>query len=298
MTKTLLAVDGMAYIFRAFYAVPYMCSHAGIPTNAVYGFHKLLQSLVNEIEPDHLVVAFDVAEPTFRDEVFSDYKANRPEAPEELISQIDLVKEYLRAMRIPILECPGFEADDVLATVAMKAKEAGIKALIATGDKDLCQLVDDDIFIVRSSMREVEILDRGGVMRHYGVWPEQIVDYLTIVGDSADNVPGVKGIGQKGARDLLEAYGTLDNIYASLGKLSPSNQRKLEEAKDHIENTRFLIKIRCDAPVKIELKDTMRCECDCGLVNEFCRKYDFQSLRAPEAKKVEAASEPQQQELF
>ena len=158
--------------------------------------------------------------------------------------------------------------------------------------------MDDDIFIVRSSMREVDILDRGGVKRHYGVWPEQIVDYLTIVGDSADNVPGVKGIGQKGARDLLEAYGTLDNIYASADKLSPANQRKLAEAKDHIEDTRFLIKIRCDAPVNIELKDTVRCDCDCGLVDEFCKKYDFQSLRAPEAKKKETPSEPQQQELF
>jgi len=298
MNKTLLAVDGMAYIFRAYYAVPYMCSRSGVPTNAVYGFHRLLQALVSEIEPDHLAVAFDVAAPTFRAEAYCDYKANRPDAPDDLLCQIPLVKEYLRAMNIPILECPGFEADDVLATLADHAKAAGVKALIATGDKDLCQLVDDDVFIVRSSMRDIEILDAEGVKRHYGVRPDQIVDYLTIVGDSADNVPGVKGIGVKGARDLLEAYGTLDNVYASLDKLSAANQRKLLEAREHIEDTRYLIRIRRDVPLTTDLSETERKECDECLVDEFCRKYDFQSLGGRKKEAPKPPSEPQQQELF
>ncbi len=297
MNKTLLAVDGMAYIFRAYYAVPYMCNHDRIPTNAVYGFHKLLQTMLHEVEPDYLAVAFDLQEPTFRKEAYSDYKANRPAPPDDLLEQIPIVREYLGAMGIPIVECPGYEADDCLATLAVLAKGRGIKTLIATGDKDLCQMVDDDIFILRSSMRDMKILDAGGVKREYGVWPSQIVDYLTIVGDSSDNVPGVKGIGVKGARELLNAYESLDKIYASLDELPKGQKQKLTEAADHIEDSRFLIRICSEVPLKCELSNLERAEASGEAVNCFCAKYDFQSIggRGSAAPKNE---EPQQQELF
>ena len=287
----------MAYIFRAYYAVPYMCSHDRIPTNAVYGFHKLLQQMLQEVEPDYLAVAFDLAEPTFRKEAYSDYKANRPAPPEDLLEQIPIVREYLKAMGVPILECPGYEADDCLATIAKMAKAQGIKTLIATGDKDLCQLVDDDIFILRSSMRDMKILDSGGVKREYGVWPNQIIDYLTIVGDSSDNVPGVKGIGVKGARELLSTYENLDNIYASLEELPKAQKQKLLDAADHIENSRFLITICSEVPLKCEIPGLIRRECNDESVSCFCSKYDFQSLKG-KGSAPKASDEPIQQELF
>ena len=298
MNKTLLAVDGMAYVFRAYYAVPYICSHDGIPTNAVFGFHQLLQIMLEEVEPDYLAVAFDLSGPTFREEAYSDYKANRPEPPNDLLEQIPIVKEYLRAMGVPILEKQGYEADDILATMAKRAKAQGVKTLIATGDKDLCQLVDDDIFILRSSMRDMRILDAGGVKREYGVWPNQIIDYLTIVGDSSDNVPGVKGIGVKGARELLENYEGLDKIYASLDSLPNSQRKKLEEALDHIENSRFLITICCDVPIECEVGTLKRREGDPGAIKDFCAKYDFQSITGGGRKAPKEDDAPQQQELF
>ena len=302
MSQTFLAIDGMAYIFRAYHAVPYMCSRAGVPTNALYGFQKIYNALVSSLEPDYLAVAFDTHEPTFRHKAYPQYKAQRPPAPEELLEQIPLVKEFLKALNVKVVETPGYEADDALATMALDAKKHGLKAVIATSDKDLCQLVDDDIFILRAAMntRDFEMLDRGGVFRHYGVYPEQIIDYLTIVGDAADNVKGVAGLGEKSAREILATQRTLQGALDNLSSLKPAWQKKLLEAKDEIAMTRFLIKICTEVPLDFTLEETAMKDPNAELLGDFCRRLDITTFgaRLNTAPKKESPKPTIQQELF
>jgi DNA polymerase-1 len=245
----------MAYVYRAYYAIPAMAARTGIPTNATFGFVRMLQRMISETAPDYLAVAFDSQEPTFRHERYAAYKAQRPPMPDDLVAQLPWIKQYVQALNIACLEYPGFEADDVIATLACRAAEAGVNTLIATADKDLCQLVNERIAILSVSLRGSNVVDSQGVVRKFGVRPGQIVDYLVLVGDSADNLPGVQGIGPKTAEALLTSYGSLEGIYAHLGELKPRVRAALADARARINEMRELICVHCEVPVLERLED-------------------------------------------
>ncbi|MCX7003463.1 MAG: hypothetical protein NTV22_09345 [bacterium] len=253
--KTVLLVDGMAYVYRAFYAIPAMATPQGLPTNAVFGFVRMLEHMLAVAAPDYLAVCFDTREPTFRHDQFAAYKAQRPPMPELLVEQLPWIKEYVSAMHIALLEYPGYEADDVMGTMACRAARSEMTALIATSDKDLCQLVQPSIAVLKCGLHDAEVIDERGVVEHFGVRPDQIVDYLTLVGDSADNIPGVPGIGPKTALALLREHATLDTVYAHLDALPARTRDKLREFAPRLEQMRMLLRVHCDVPVTQSFDD-------------------------------------------
>lgn len=245
----------MAYVYRAFYAIPPMAAPDGTPTNAVFGFVRMVQRMVDAAAPDCIAVAFDSREPTFRHERYAQYKAQRPPMPAELASQLPWVREYLAALSIPSIECPGFEADDIIGTLACRAAAQEARTLVASSDKDLCQLVSPRTAILSLGTRECEVLDETGVHAKFGVHPGQIVDYLMLVGDSSDNVQGVPGIGPKTAQALLREHGSVQGLYARLDALKPGVRAALEQARDRMGDLRELLTVRCDAPVAHTIDD-------------------------------------------
>ena len=222
--SSIFVIDSMAYIFRAFYGIrANMHSKDGIPTNALFGFINSFENIIRDFNPSHVVAVFDAGSETFRNEMYSEYKANRKECPEELKPQFDLVKEYIALRGIPLLIQKGFEADDIIATVAKQATGSHIKTVICSGDKDLMQLVNDDTLICHTHKNNL-MIDAEKVVEIMGVRPDQIVDYLSICGDSADNIPGLPGIGPKGAAKLLAEFENLETILASHDKIKGKKQ--------------------------------------------------------------------------
>ncbi|HEU4491556.1 MAG TPA: 5'-3' exonuclease H3TH domain-containing protein, partial [Jiangellales bacterium] len=214
----LLLLDGHSLAYRAFYALPLenFSTTTGQPTNAVYGFTSMLINVLRDEKPTHVAVAFDVSRATFRSEVFADYKANRTKAPDEFHGQVALVKEVLEALRIPVVEAPGYEADDVIATLAARAGEEGFDVEICTGDRDAFQLVDHAITVlyVMRGVSELTRMTPEAVQARYGVDPSLYPDLAALVGESSDNLPGVPGVGPKTAAKWLELYGGLENLAA------------------------------------------------------------------------------------
>ncbi|WP_372881788.1 DNA polymerase I [Psychromonas sp.] len=213
-----ILVDGSSYLYRAFYAPPHLTNSAGEPTGAVYGVVNMLQSLLKQFNPSHIVVVFDAKGKTFRDDLFTEYKSNRPSMPDDLRSQIAPLHEVIEAMGLPILTVPGVEADDVIGTLSRQASEQGITTLISTGDKDMAQLVDANTLLINTMTGTV--LDVPGVNEKFGIPPELIIDYLGLMGDKVDNIPGVPGVGEKTALAMLQGLGSMDNIYQNLEKLA------------------------------------------------------------------------------
>lgn len=191
----LVLVDGSSYLYRAFHAFPPLTNSLGEPTGAMYGVLNMLKSLIAQVQPSHIAVVFDAKGKTFRDELFEQYKSHRPPMPDDLRKQIQPLHAIIKALGIPLLSIEGVEADDVIGTLAMQASQAGKKVLISTGDKDMAQLVDDNIMLINTMNNS--LLDREGVIEKYGIPPELIIDYLALMGDSADNIPGVAGVGRK-----------------------------------------------------------------------------------------------------
>lgn len=251
--KTLYILDGYSIIYRSFFAhlTKPIFDKKGNNISAYYGFFQTLFSIINSYPMDALAITMDEKGPTFRHELYPEYKANREKAPQDLHAQVQPIKDTLSKMKIPVLSKLGFEADDIMASVSSWANDNGWNVVIVTGDKDLCQLVSDHVIALRPPKKNGEkkyvFMDREGVKECYGVFPEQIVDYLTILGDSSDNVPGVRGIGEKGAVKLLTEYLSLDGVYRHLDSLSKGMRKSLEEAKETIELSRTLIKLRFDA---------------------------------------------------
>ena len=215
-----LILDANSIINRAFYGVRILSTKDGTYTNAVFGFLNILFKYTDEIKPDYIAAAFDLKAPTFRHKMFDGYKATRKAMPEELVPQVSLMKEVLRAMNITILEQEGFEADDIIGTVSQKCEEQGLECDILTGDKDDLQLASTDtkIYLVTTRMgnTSTEIYDADKVMERYGVTPREFIDVKAIMGDSSDNIPGVKGIGEKGALALITKFHDLDTVYGQL----------------------------------------------------------------------------------
>lgn len=255
-SPSLYLIDAHALIFQVFHAIPEMSSPSGLPTNALFGFTRDLLFLRTEKKPDYLVCAFDRAEPTFRSEIYADYKAHRPPMPTDLPAQIPMIQECLEAMRVPVLSHPRYEADDILATLAVEGERQGMDVLICTTDKDCRQLISDRVRMY--NLRKHASFDRDALLKDWGITPEQVVDFQTLVGDSVDNVPGVPGIGPKTAAKLLQELGTLDNIVANIDTLAAKKLLRagLEDAlRAHLGKlamTRSLVRLATDVPIPVD----------------------------------------------
>ena len=248
----LYLIDGSSQMYRAYHAIRGLTGPDGKSTNAVYGFVTMLRKLVNDHQPQYIAASFDLAGPTFRDDIVSDYKANRAPMPGDLAEQIPLVHEACEAMGVPILTSRRFEADDVIGTLATKAAARGFEVAIVTGDKDFFQLVHDGIKVYNPK-DEGTWYDAGGVKEKFGVTPEQVVDVLALMGDSIDNIKGVPGIGEKGARDLIATYGTLESLLEHASDVSNKRYREgLLNYADDARQSRTLARIHTDCPVDFD----------------------------------------------
>jgi 5'-3' exonuclease len=260
MKQKVMLVDGMALLFRAFYATAvygsFMVNSKGIPTNAVYGFVKHLLTAIKKFEPTHVICCWDMGSTTFRNELFSDYKANRKEPPSELIPQFDLAKEVVDAFNIPNVGFEGFEADDCIGTLAKKY-HTHADVLILTGDQDILQLIDDRITVIllKKGMGNYEVYDLKTLMEEKGLTPQQIVDLKALMGDPSDNYPGVKGIGIKTAIKLLQQYGSIDEILQNLDALSKAQREKIHQNLSMLHLSRKLASIHCEVPLSLSLDE-------------------------------------------
>lgn len=256
MSRTIAVIDGNSLMHRAYHAVPpTMNAPDGTPTNAVFGFLSMLLKFVDEAQPDAIICAFDAGKPQFRIDALEQYKAQRPPMDDDLRVQFPLMEDVLASMNIPVVKVPGWEGDDVLGTVAARAEAAGCEALLVTGDKDACQLASDHTRIVntKKGISDVVIYDPAGVEEKYGVTPAQIPDFLGLMGDSSDNIPGVPGIGQKTAAKLLQRFGSMEGIYDNLDQLKGKQLENLQTNREVAFLSRDVATIMCDLDFPLDL---------------------------------------------
>src|SRR5918997_19552 len=273
-------IDGYSLLYRAFYALPQsIATSSGLPTNALYGFTSMVLKLLDSEEEVGIGVVWDSGKPAFRMEIFPEYKAHRSAMPEELKVQLDHLDEILEAMNIPAIRAEGFEADDALATLSKRVPE-DVELFIVTGDQDAMQLVDGRVRVLRTTrgVSETRTYGREEVIEEYGVTPEQIPDYKALVGDPSDNIPGVRGIGPKGAASLLQRLGSVQGIYDNLDEVTAKGTRtKLEEGRESAFVSLELARMRFDAPVEFD-PDALRFEGVTPQTREILRRYEFRSL--------------------
>ena len=275
--KTLLLVDGSSYLYRAFHAIRELSTSRGEPTNAIYGVLNMLRKLHKEVPAEYSACVFDAKGKTFRDDLYAEYKANRPPMPDELASQIGPLKQAIVAMGWPLLEVGGVEADDVIGTLARQAEQAGMRVVISTGDKDITQLVSEQITLVNTMSNEV--LDIAGVEKKFGVPPERMIDYLTLIGDSVDNVPGVPKVGPKTAVKWLTQYGTLDNIIKNAPDISGAVGENLRQSLDWLPRAQALLTIKCDVELPVQMQDLAPQEQDKTKLAELFERFEFRTWR-------------------
>ena len=276
----LVLVDGSSYLYRAFHAFPPLTNSAGEPTGAMYGVLNMLKSLISQVQPSHIAVVFDAKGKTFRDEMFEQYKSHRPPMPDDLRKQIQPLHDIIRALGIPLLVIEGVEADDVIGTLAVAASKANQKVLISTGDKDMAQLVDDNIMLINTMNNT--LLDRDAVIEKYGIPPELIIDYLALMGDSADNIPGVAGVGEKTALGLLQGIGSMAEIYANLDKVAELPIRgakklgdKLLAEKEMADLSYRLATIKTDVALDITPEQLTLGASNNDQLTEYFGRYEF-----------------------
>ena len=214
---TLFLIDGSNYIYRAFYAIRELSNSKGFPTNAIYGFTTMLMKLLKDWKPEYIAIAFDVKGPTFRHDSFEGYKATRKATPDTLIPQIPFIKDIVRGFSIPVLEQQGLEADDIIGTLAMKYAGQGMKTVIVSGDKDMMQLISDNIIMIDTMKDKTYNVE--AVKERFGVGPEKVTEILGLAGDQSDNIPGVPGIGPKNAQRLIEEFGTVEGVLTNIDKV-------------------------------------------------------------------------------
>jgi DNA polymerase I len=276
--KKLLLIDGMSSAYRAFYAIRGLTTSRGLPTNAVFGFIQILRKVLAEYQPDFVAVAGDVKGPTFRHELYKEYKMHRKPMDPDLSIQIPLIKRVAEGYRIPWLELPGYEADDILAWLAIKARDRGIKTYILTGDKDMMQLVGEMIHVI-SPHKDSKIYDAAAVEEHYGIPPSKVGDLLALMGDSSDNVPGVPGVGPKTAVKLLKEYHTLEGVLDHAGEVK--NRRVRENLATYADQARFsrrLVELETDLPLEWKLEDLQASEPDLEQLRELFGEFEFKNL--------------------
>ncbi len=282
MKQKIYLVDVSSMFFRAFFAVRPLTSPSGLPTNAIFGFLSMIMKLLKSDRPTHLVFCYDRPEPSFRKEIYSDYKANRSEMPEDLSPQIPYIKKLAELLGIPSIEIAGFEADDLIGTLAENAHAAGWDVHIVSGDKDFCQLIRDGVYM-DDTMKGVR-LNESGVIEKYGIRPNQFIDYLALVGDSSDHVPGVAGIGPKTATQLLQQLESLDGIYQNLDKISSKSVReKLEKDREKAHLSKQLVTIRTDVELKFGLDDCRLREVNRDQFHSLLKELDFKALKYSDA---------------
>ena len=275
-----ILVDGSSYLFRAFHGLPPLTNSKGQDTGAIYGVINMLRSLIKQYNPSNIAVVFDAKGKTFRDDIYKEYKANRPPMPEELGSQIKPLHEIIRAMGLPIIVEEGVEADDVIGTLARIATEKGIDTVISTGDKDMAQLVNKHITLINTMTNQV--MDIDGVKEKFGIPPELVIDFLALKGDKVDNIPGVPGVGDKSAQALLNGIGGIDEIYKNLDKIadlsfrgSKSMAAKMQEHEEQARLSYELATIKCDVDMEFCPETLVPTEQDNGKLETLFTEYEF-----------------------
>ncbi len=295
----LLIVDSNALLHRAFHALPPLTTKSGEQTGAIYGFLLAFLKAIKDLSPKYVVACFDTKAPTFRHIEFKEYKAQRPKTPDEIISQLPKTQDILREFNVPVFSKEGFEADDLIATITRKAlewsKEADI--YILSGDLDNTQLVSDNVrvYSLGKGVKDIIVYDKDKVFERFAVWPDQIVDFKALVGDSSDNIPGVAGIGQKTAASLLQGFGNLDNLYEKIEQdpnIKPRVKEILKKYKEEAFLARKLVKMKNDVDIDFNIEDCYFGQFDKNKIIDILSKFEFHSLvaRLPFLQKEEKIS--------
>ena len=275
----LFLIDSNCYIYRAFYAIPNLRTAAGFPTNAVYGFSTMLMRLCREQKPEYIANAFDLPVPTFRHGVFPQYKANRPQMPDDLQKQMPVIKEIVRALRIPILEREGYEADDILATFAKAGEENGFEVSVFSKDKDCLQTISQGIKILREENDTPYDVER--VRKLYGVEPSQLVDVMALSGDNSDNIPGVPGIGIKTASRLIQEFGSLENLLTNIDSVRNARVKdNLRQFSDRARLNKKLVTLNTSVPLSVDFDSLRLEEPDRDRLSEIFTRLEFKKLLA------------------
>ena len=291
MDDTLLLFDAYSLIYRAFYAIRGLTGPTGEPVNAIYGLTKMLRKMIANHQPAYCAAVFDLGAPQKRLGLLSSYKAQRPPTPPDLEKQLPAIREVLQAMRVPLVEVDGEEADDIIATLAVQAARADHDVLIASNDKDFMQIVSPHIRLLRPDGKETVLIDPAGVEARCGVKPKQIVDYLSLIGDSVDNIPGIPGVGEKTAAQLLQAYGTLDNLLARAGDIAkPRLRSALLASAERLRLNRQLVALQTDVPLPLAVDALKVRPADVAALTALFRRFGFKSLLAELEKSAAASS--------
>ena len=256
----LFLVDGSSYIFRAFFAIPALTNASGMPTNAAFGFTNMMLKLLKQHRPEYVIVALDAGKKTFRNEIFAAYKGHRPSPPAELVPQFPYFRRILEALNVAVVEMPGYEADDIIATLCKSLGASGCEIVVVSSDKDLMQLVTDRIKLLDSA--KDRWIGAAEVTEKFGVSPGQVVEVMGLMGDAVDNIPGVKGIGEKTAVVLIQQFHSLENLYARVHETAQGNlrggariRRILEDGKEQAFLSRQLATVNGDVPIEVTLSD-------------------------------------------
>lgn len=287
MENKFLIIDGSSLFFRAFYALPLLKTKKGIYTNAIYGFVMMLENSIEKIKPDHVVVCFDMKGKTFRSDIYKEYKGTRQKTPNELEQQFPLVREILKHMNIKILESPVYEADDIAGTLAKEASEDNFEVFLLTGDKDYFQLVDENtnVLLTRKGITEMDIISVESIKEDYGIKPSEFIELKALMGDASDNIPGVKGVGEKTGLKLIREFHTIENLYDNLDKVSG---KKLVENLENDKMSAFMSKklgtIVRNVPIEEDLSDFKKVDYDYENLSKMYREFEFNSMiaRLPE----------------
>lgn len=290
-SKRLMVIDGNALVHRAFHALPPLTTTDGRLVNAVYGFLLVFFRAIKDFRPTYIAATFDLPAPTFRTGIYGGYKAKRPKAPDELYNQLPEVKKILQAMGIKIYEMAGFEADDVIGTIAILAQKQQIfppiETIIVTGDLDTLQLINDNtkVFTLRKGVKDAVLYDKESVVQRYGLGPERIVDFKALRGDPSDNIPGVTGIGEKTASSLIKEFLTIDNLYQAIENntessknISDRTREKLRTCKEEAFFSKVLAEIRKDVPIDFVLENCHLDHYDKEKTEKVLKEFEFFTL--------------------
>lgn len=275
--NNLYLIDGNSYFYRAYHATKHLSSSKGLPTNAIYIFTNMIFKVIRDRKPDSIAIAFDTPEPTERHIIYQDYKAQRPEMPQDLVIQIPHIKDIIRAFRVMLFEIPGYEADDIICTIALRAASENFNVFILSGDKDMMQIVGKNIKIY-DPMKDL-MIDEQQVLKRFGVPPDKIPEIMALSGDAVDNIPGVRGIGEKTAKEILKEAGSLDAILSNPELISHNRLRNL--IKDNIETIKLsktLATLNCNLPLEYNFYDLSLKEPDWNELLELFKKFEFTSL--------------------
>lgn len=281
MKSKIMIIDGNSILFRAFYAMPPLKTKKGQYTNAVYGFLNMLYKLLDDYSPEYICVAFDPKKPTFRHEQYSEYKAGRAKAPDELVQQFELIRNVLSIHNIKCIEIDGFEADDVAGTMSKASTQNGIDVYLVTSDKDYLQLVDDNVkvLLTKKGVTNIKEMDREAIKEDYEIQPEEFVDLKALMGDQSDNIPGVSGVGEKTAIKLIKEYHNLDNLYLNIDNITGKLKEKLENDKMQAYMSKTLAQIVTDIPVEIDFNDYKSVEADSDKLMKLYDELEFKNFK-------------------